>query len=58
MAGTVNDLERNMKLYTFIFTCIIGLSIGCGGSPEKVDREGIQKNADDAHRSLDRNRGR
>lgn len=47
-----------MRLYTFLFVCVIGLFIGCGGSPEKIDRDGIKKNADDAQRSLDRNLSR
>jgi hypothetical protein len=46
-----------VKIWAFIFATFMFLSVGCGGAPEPLDRDGIQRNADDAHRDLDRNKG-
>jgi len=47
-----------MRIFTCILVALMALAISCGGAPEKVDRDGLQRNADDAQRDLDRNSGK
>ena len=47
-----------MRILALIFIVALGFSTGCGGGPKKIDRDKINRNADDAQRDLDRNLGK
>ena len=44
-----------MRFCTGFLVVLMALAIGCGGAPEKVDRDKLQRNSDNAQRDLDRN---